>query len=79
MNKLNNIVRGTGSLIGSVSNPVVRGSSSIINKTASFVLPRATQAIASFMEGYNGASNPAPTVKQLELALAHAKAVEGQQ
>ena len=47
MNKLNNIVRGTGSLIGSVSNPVVRGSSSIINKTASFVVPRATQAIAS--------------------------------
>lgn len=79
MNKLNNIVRGTGSLIGTVSNPVVRGSSTIITKATAYIVPRTHQAIASFMEGYKGTTNPAPTVKQLELALAHAKAVEGQQ
>ena len=40
MNKLNNIVRGTGSLIGTVSNPVVRGSSTIITKATAYIVPR---------------------------------------
>jgi len=76
--KLYNIIQGTGALVGSISKPVINGGTTIISKTANYAIPRTTQVIESFMTGYHGATKPAPTVKQLELALEHAKELEAQ-